>query len=424
MCTTCGCNENTDIIKITLPVNLGTKTHNHKQQHNENDCKSEKCGCHEHTEDEPEKHECKCGDDCKCGGNCDGTNCQCGDDCACRTHDEKEKKHDCKCGDDCECDGDCDGNCECGDDCECKKDKKDKKHKKDKHKKKDKKQKSKCGDDCKCGGECDGNCECGDDCECKSKDEHKKYCKCGAHLPDEECTCKKAKKDKKGKKKDKKKKDKKKHSKTIEVEQNILSKNDKKAEKNHKSFTKRNITAINLISSPGSGKTSILEKTIQTLKESNIYVIEGDQQTLNDAIRIKEAGAPVIQINTGTGCHLDAKMIRKAYKKLEVKKDSILFIENIGNLVCPALFDLGEDYREVIISTTEGDDKPLKYPTAFMYADVCIINKIDLLPHVDFSVEKVKEYATQVNSEMIFFELSAKTGEGMDAWCEWLVNGK
>jgi hydrogenase nickel incorporation protein HypB len=149
-------------------------------------------------------------------------------------------------------------------------------------------------------------------------------------------------------------------------------------------------------------------------------VIEGDQQTMNDAKRINATGAPVIQINTGNGCHLDADMISKAVKKLDVAEKSILIIENVGNLVCPSMFDLGESKRVVVISVTEGDDKPIKYPNMFMTSNLCIINKTDLLPYVDFNVEKAKEYAGRVNHHLEFIELSVKTGEGMDKWYEWL----
>jgi len=212
------------------------------------------------------------------------------------------------------------------------------------------------------------------------------------------------------------------HSKTINVEKDILSKNQLLAERNRGFFEAKNILALNFISSPGSGKTLLLEKTIQSLKDFPVFVIEGDQQTSNDANRIEKAGAPVIQINTGTGCHLDAQMINTAFKKLDIKENSVLFIENIGNLVCPSLFDLGEKYRVAMMSVTEGDDKPAKYPTAFLNAQICIINKIDLLPYVDFSIENAKEMARKVNPEIKFFEISAKTMEGFDKWINWLKN--
>ncbi len=211
------------------------------------------------------------------------------------------------------------------------------------------------------------------------------------------------------------------HAKEIIVEQDILAKNNLKAERNRGYFEAKNIFAINLVSSPGSGKTSLLEKTIKELgKQLKIFVVEGDQQTMNDANRIQAAGAPVVQINTGNGCHLDSDMVNKAVKELNVADNSVLMIENVGNLVCPSLFDLGEAARVVIISTTEGDDKPLKYPTMFQSSQICIINKTDLLPYVDFDMEKAKQFALQVNHHLEFFELSVKTGEGMDKWYEWL----
>jgi hydrogenase nickel incorporation protein HypB len=211
------------------------------------------------------------------------------------------------------------------------------------------------------------------------------------------------------------------HGTKITLEHNILQANDKLAERNRGFFEAKHILALNLVSSPGSGKTSLLERTIKDLKkEISFFIIEGDQQTMNDADRIHSAGAPVVQINTGNGCHLDADMINKAVKKLEVADNSVLVIENVGNLVCPSLFDLGEAHRVVIISVTEGDDKPIKYPTMFSTSDICIINKTDLLPYVDFKVEKAKEYALRVNPKFTFFEVSVKTGEGMKAWYEWL----
>lgn len=215
------------------------------------------------------------------------------------------------------------------------------------------------------------------------------------------------------------------HSREIVLEQSIMQKNDKLAERNRGYFEAKNIFTLNLVSSPGSGKTSLLERTINSLKnELSFYVIEGDQQTMNDADRINATGAPVVQINTGNGCHLDADMINKALKKLDVPKHSVLIIENVGNLVCPSLFDLGEAKRVVVISVTEGDDKPLKYPNMFMSSDLCIINKTDLLPFVDFSVDKAKEYALRVNHHLEFIELSVKSGEGMDKWYEWLRNNR
>jgi len=207
----------------------------------------------------------------------------------------------------------------------------------------------------------------------------------------------------------------------IKIEQDILGQNSLLAERNRGYFEAKNILALNLVSSPGSGKTSLLEKTITDLKNDvDFYVIEGDQHTMNDANRIHKTGAPVIQVNTGNGCHLDSDMVHTAFKELDVANDSILMIENVGNLVCPSLFDLGESKRVIIISVTEGDDKPIKYPTMFGSSDICIINKIDLLPYVDFDVEQAKKYASQVNHHIEFIELSVKTGEGMDIWYDWL----
>jgi len=211
------------------------------------------------------------------------------------------------------------------------------------------------------------------------------------------------------------------HSRKVEIEQDVLGKNNLIAERNRGFFEAKNILALNLVSSPGSGKTSLLERTIKEMgKEMPFYIVEGDQQTMNDANRIAEAGAPVVQVNTGEGCHLDADMVNKAVKKLEVADKAVLMIENVGNLVCPAMFDLGESSRVVIISTTEGEDKPLKYPYMFRSSNLCIINKTDLLPYLDFNVEKTREYALQVNPDLQFIELSVKSGEGMDDWYKWL----
>lgn len=212
------------------------------------------------------------------------------------------------------------------------------------------------------------------------------------------------------------------HGREIEVETNVLEKNNLIAERNRGYFEAKNIFALNLVSSPGAGKTTLLEKTISTVKDKiECTVIEGDQQTMYDAERIAATGAAVIQVNTGTGCHLDSEMINKGSKELKLNDNSVLFIENVGNLVCPALFDLGEAHKVVIISVTEGDDKPHKYPTMFSVSDLCIINKVDLLPYVDFDVEKCKEYAKQVNPNIEFIEVSATKGDGMQAWTDWLL---
>ena len=211
------------------------------------------------------------------------------------------------------------------------------------------------------------------------------------------------------------------HKTVIDLEQDILQHNEVMAARNKGYFEAKNIFALNLVSSPGSGKTSILERTLSDLKKDiPFYVIEGDQQTLNDANRIDALDIPVIQINTGKGCHLESDMVYDAVKQLKIKDDSILMIENVGNLVCPSMFNLGESKRVVIISTTEGEDKPIKYPDMFHTSDVCIINKIDLLPYVNINIDKLKEYALQVNPNLEFFEVSATTGEGMEKWYEWL----
>jgi len=211
------------------------------------------------------------------------------------------------------------------------------------------------------------------------------------------------------------------HKKVINLNMDILSENTKLAQLNRRFFEGRKVLCLNLVSSPGSGKTTILEKTIKALIPTRkIAVIEGDQQTLLDADRIEKAGAPAIQINTGSGCHLDARMVELALQKLEIEFGSILFIENVGNLVCPALFDLGEMKRVVVISVTEGDDKPLKYPYMFQSSHLCIINKSDLLPYVDFDTEKAISYARSINPKLEFIVLSAKTGEGMEEWYKWL----
>lgn len=209
--------------------------------------------------------------------------------------------------------------------------------------------------------------------------------------------------------------------KILEIEQEILQNNHLLAARNRGFFEAKNIFALNLVSSPGSGKTSILERTLSDLKNQiPFYVIEGDQQTLNDANRIDALNVPVIQINTGKGCHLESDMIFTAVKKLNMHNNAVLMIENVGNLVCPSMFDLGENKRVVIISTTEGEDKPIKYPDMFYTADICIINKIDLLPYVNIDIEKLKNYALQVNPKLQFFEISATTGEGMNLWYKWL----
>jgi hydrogenase nickel incorporation protein HypB len=215
------------------------------------------------------------------------------------------------------------------------------------------------------------------------------------------------------------------HRKVIDLNIDILSQNNIPAGMNRRFFEGRKILCLNMVSSPGSGKTTLLEKTIYHLITSRkIFVIEGDQQTLIDSDRIQKAGAPAIQINTGSGCHLDAKMIESALKKLEMEADSILVIENVGNLVCPAMFDLGEHKRVLVISVTEGDDKPLKYPNIFETSHLCIINKSDLLPNVDFSMEEFMKNARLINHHLEFIIVSAKTGEGLNLWFDWILSQK
>lgn len=207
----------------------------------------------------------------------------------------------------------------------------------------------------------------------------------------------------------------------IELQRDILSKNDHLAHHNQAHLRSKGIFCLNLMSSPGSGKTALLEKTIHLLKGSiPLYVIEGDQQTSNDADRIAALEVPVIQINTGSGCHLDAHMVHEAIHTLNPAEHAVLFIENVGNLVCPALFKLGESKRVVIISTTEGEDKPLKYPQMFATADICIINKIDLLPYINFNLPLLEANLKQINPEMQIFKVSATSGKGMSAWCAYL----
>jgi len=207
----------------------------------------------------------------------------------------------------------------------------------------------------------------------------------------------------------------------IDLEQDILHKNNLLAERNRGYFAAKEIAAFNLVSSPGSGKTALLECTLRDLKEDlDFYVIEGDQQTTNDADRIAKFNVPVTQINTGKGCHLDATMVWDALIELKPQNDSVVFIENIGNLVCPSMFDLGEQKRIVIISVTEGEDKPLKYPDMFAGSQVCIINKIDLLPYLKFDLPKLKEYAKRINPDLEFIELSCSSGEGLELWYAWL----
>jgi hydrogenase nickel incorporation protein HypB len=208
----------------------------------------------------------------------------------------------------------------------------------------------------------------------------------------------------------------------LTIAQNILAANDTIAQEVQQSLVTHGIRTINVMSSPGAGKTTLLERTIARLRgELAIGVIEGDIETSADAERIEAAGAETVQINTRGACHLEAHMVRAALKELDVARINLLFIENIGNLVCPSDWDLGEDLRAVVVSTTEGDDKPAKYPQMFAVSQVMIVNKLDLLPYVDYDVEKVKRQALAINPQLRIFEVSCRTGEGLDAWCEWLA---
>jgi len=207
----------------------------------------------------------------------------------------------------------------------------------------------------------------------------------------------------------------------ITVERKILKKNDEIAAENRRLFDENQIYVINLLSSPGSGKTSLLEKTLEHLNdEVAIGVVEGDVQTDNDAQRVSRYQVPVVQIVTNGGCHLEALLVQKALQNFDLSRLQFLVIENVGNLVCPANYDLGETLKVVMMSTTEGDDKPAKYPAMFRVSDIMIINKIDLLDYVDFDLEKAKAYALQINPKLHIFELSCKTGQGLDQWLSWL----
>ncbi len=210
-------------------------------------------------------------------------------------------------------------------------------------------------------------------------------------------------------------------SRIVKIEQDLLAKNDAYAAANRASFNNAGVLALNLVSSPGSGKTSLLVETINRLKgDVPVAVIEGDQQTSMDAERIRATGVPAIQINTGKGCHLDAHMTGHAVERLKPAAGSVLFIENVGNLVCPAMFDLGEEHRVVLISVTEGEDKPLKYPDMIRSSDLMLITKVDLLPHLDFDVAALAANARKINPGIKIVKVSARTGEGMDAWTAFI----
>lgn len=210
-------------------------------------------------------------------------------------------------------------------------------------------------------------------------------------------------------------------SKRISIEEDILAKNNRLASFNRALFKEKGILVLNLVSSPGSGKTTLLERTLRDLSgRYRCAVIEGDQQTDNDARRIAATGVPVRQINTGAGCHLDAHMVMHATEAFDLDQLDILFIENVGNLVCPAAFDLGEAHKVVVLSVTEGEDKPLKYPQMFHNSDLMLLNKVDLLPHLSFDVAQCKEYAGRVSHNLAILELSATSGQGLEAWYGWL----
>jgi hydrogenase nickel incorporation protein HypB len=211
------------------------------------------------------------------------------------------------------------------------------------------------------------------------------------------------------------------HPETIPLEQNLLAKNELLAARNRGWLEGRGIRALNVMSSPGAGKTTLLVRTLADLGgRLRAGVVEGDQETSLDADRIRAVGRPVVQINTGAGCHLDADMLRHGLDALDPETGSTVFIENVGNLVCPALFDLGEAAKVVVVSVTEGDDKPQKYPHMFMAADLVIINKSDLLPYVDFDVDGFQRRARQINPRTEFLVLSATTGDGLAGWYDWL----
>ncbi|BAI76030.1 hydrogenase nickel incorporation protein (plasmid) [Azospirillum sp. B510] len=214
----------------------------------------------------------------------------------------------------------------------------------------------------------------------------------------------------------------------ITIERDILAKNDGLAAVNRRRFAERGVFVLNLMSSPGSGKTTLLTRSLTDLKgRFPVAVIEGDQQTSFDADRIRATGTPAVQVNTGKGCHLDASMVAQATDRLAAEGrfagDGVLFVENVGNLVCPAGFDLGETHRVVVLSVTEGEDKPLKYPDMFVRADLLVVNKIDLLPHLSFDVERMIGYAQRLNPSLAVIQLSATTGQGLEEWYDWIADG-
>lgn len=209
--------------------------------------------------------------------------------------------------------------------------------------------------------------------------------------------------------------------KKISIEEDLLAKNNRLAARNRALFQQQGLLVLNLVSSPGSGKTTLLETTLKDLQNELVFaVLEGDQQTSNDAERIAATGVPVHQINTGAGCHLDAHMVGHGAEHFDLSRTDVLMIENVGNLVCPAAFDLGEDAKVAVLSITEGEDKPLKYPQMFRASQLMLINKLDLLPHLRFDLEKCRQYARRVNPEIEIIELSCYSAEGLDQWYAWL----
>lgn len=210
----------------------------------------------------------------------------------------------------------------------------------------------------------------------------------------------------------------------VRIEQDILAKNQRHADANRQHLAERGVFALNLVSSPGSGKTTLLVRTVEALQHRlPVAVIEGDQQTGRDAERIRATGVAALQINTGKGCHLDAHMVGHALEQLQPVADGVLFIENVGNLVCPAAFDLGEAHKVVVLSVTEGEDKPLKYPDMFHAADLMLLNKVDLLPYLEFDVDVCIDYARRINPKLAVLQVSATRGDGMAAWLEWIEGG-
>jgi len=210
----------------------------------------------------------------------------------------------------------------------------------------------------------------------------------------------------------------------VRIEEDLLAKNNRLAAGNRAIFASARVFVLNLVSSPGSGKTTLLERTLREVgSRLNFAVLEGDQQTSRDAVRIAATGVPVKQINTGAGCHLDAHMVAHGVESFDLPRTDVLMIENVGNLVCPAGFDLGEDHKVALLSVTEGEDKPLKYPQMFQAAALMIINKTDLLPYLDFDVERCRAFARQVNPKIEILELSCRSGEGLQGWYAWLETG-